>query len=253
MPASDTRPSRTAVVTGGAKGIGLACAQRLTDLGHRVVVTGRDESALAASGLAYVVADVGDESAVTSAHRRAEELVGPIEILVNNAGIAESAPIHRTSVEQWERHLAVNATGPFLWTRAVLPSMKARGWGRIVTVASIISHQGAPYVAAYAASKHAVLGLMRSVAAEVAGSGITANSVCPAYVRTEMTARTIANIVERTGRSAAEAEQSLVGHSLLGRLVEPAEVAAAVAYLCSPDAAAVNGQSIILDGGTIQQ
>lgn len=252
MPPSDPGP-RVALVTGGAKGIGLACAQRLAGDGHRVVVTGRDAGALKASGFSFVVADVADEAAVIAAHAEAERVAGPITILVNNAGMAQSAPVHRTTLQQWNDHLAVNATGPFLWTRAVLPAMRAAGWGRIVTVASVASHQGAPYIAAYAASKHAVLGLMRVVATEVAGTNITANSVCPAYVRTEMTGRTIHNIVERTGRDAADAERTLAGSTLLGRLVEPDEVAAAVAYLCSEQAAAVNGQSIVLDGGTIQQ
>ena len=245
MPASE----RLVLVTGGAKGIGLACARSLAGQGHRVVVTGRDEAALAASGFTFVVADVTDEAAVSAAC----DGIGPVDILVNNAGIAESAPLHRTSLEQWNHHLAVNATGPFLWSKALVPGMRQRGWGRVVTVASIASHVGAPYIAAYVASKHAVLGLMRSVAAEVAGSGVTANSVCPAYVRTEMTERTIANIVARTGRSTAEAERSLTEQSSLGRLIEPEEVAACVAYLCSDAAGAVNGQSVILDGGTIQQ
>ncbi len=244
MPASERR----AVVTGGAKGIGLACARRLASDGCHVVVTGRDEAALRASGFAYVVGDVADEATVADALGA----LGEVDILVNNAGIATSAPLGRTTLDSWNQHLAVNATGPFLWTRGVLDGMRSRHWGRIVTVASIASHQGAAYIAAYAASKHAVLGLMRAVAAEVAGTGVTANSVCPAYVRTEMTARTIANIVARTGCSPADAETSLVGNSRLGRLVEPAEVADAVAYLCSDAAAAVNGQSIVLDGGTIQ-
>jgi NAD(P)-dependent dehydrogenase (short-subunit alcohol dehydrogenase family) len=130
--------------------------------------------------------------------------------------------------------------------------MRDRDRGRIVTIASTSSHTGSPYVAAYAASKHAVLGLMRVVAAEVAGTGVTANSVCPTFVRTEMTERSIANIVERTGRNPTDTEQALASQSALGRLVEADEVAAAVLYLCSDAAASVNGQSIILDGGTIQ-
>jgi NAD(P)-dependent dehydrogenase (short-subunit alcohol dehydrogenase family) len=174
-------------------------------------------------------------------------------VLINNAGIAGSAPVHRIDLASWERMHRVNATGPLLCIQQVLPGMRDRGWGRIVTIASVASHQGAPYIAAYVASKHAVLGLMRSLSAEVAGTGITANSVCPGYVRTPMTERTIANIAEKTRRGEAEAREALVGHTRLGRLIEPEEVAAAVAYLVSESAAAVNGQSILIDGGDLQQ
>jgi NAD(P)-dependent dehydrogenase (short-subunit alcohol dehydrogenase family) len=240
--------TRTAVVTGGGKGIGLACSKVLA-AEHRVVVIGRDADALAASGCEYAVCDVTDESSVAECFGR----IGTVDILINNAGVSTSAPLHRVTLDDWNHAFAVNATGAFLCTRAVLPAMRAADWGRVVTIASIASHIGSAYIAAYTASKHAVLGLMRVVASEIAGTGVTANSVCPGYVRSEMTDRTIANIVQRTGRSAAEAELALVKGSSLGRLIEPDEVAAAVSYLCTADAAAVNGQSIILDGGTIQQ
>ena len=168
-------------------------------------------------------------------------------MLVNNAGVATSAPTGRTSIADWETSLRVNATGVFLCTRAVIDPMRARGWGRIVTVASVASHHGGPYISAYAASKHAALGFTRSVAAELRRTGVTANCVCPAYVRSEMTDRTIANIVSRTDRPADAAARALNG--ALGRLIEPDEVAAAVAYLVSESAAAINGQSIVIDGG----
>ena len=193
--------------------------------------------------------DVTDEASVADVLGA----IGPVDVLVNNAGAAASNPLARTSLDEWEDLLRINATGPFLCTRAVLPGMQQRGFGRIVTVASIAGHVGGRYVAAYTASKHAVVGLMRSVAAEVAGTGVTANSVCPAYVRSEMTERSVAAIVARTGRSAQQAEAALASASPLARLVEPDEVAAAVLYLASDDAGAVNGQSIILDGGGIQQ
>ena len=246
MSPSDS--ARTAVVTGGGKGIGRACSDALHAAGFRVVVLGRDQQALATTGCAIHVCDVTDEASVATVF----DQIGVVDVLVNNAGVSMSAAVHRTSIADWNEAFAVNATGAFLCTRAVLPGMRERGWGRIVTVASTSSHAGTPYIAAYAASKHAALGLMRVVAAEVAGTGITANTVCPTFVRTAMTERSIANIVERTGRSAQDAEQVLASQSALGRLVEPGEVAAAVAYLCSAAAAAVNGQSIILDGGTIQ-
>jgi NAD(P)-dependent dehydrogenase (short-subunit alcohol dehydrogenase family) len=174
-------------------------------------------------------------------------------VLVNNAGIAGSAPVHRIDLASWERMHRVNATGPLLCIQHVLPGMRERGWGRIVTIASVASHQGAPYIAAYVASKHAVLGLMRALSAELAGTGVTANSVCPGYVRTPMTERTIATIMEKTDRSEDEALAALVGDSRLGRLIEPEEVAAAVAYLVGEDASAVNGQSVLIDGGDLQR
>jgi NAD(P)-dependent dehydrogenase (short-subunit alcohol dehydrogenase family) len=171
-------------------------------------------------------------------------------VLVNNAGVSDSAPLKRTTLEQWETQLAVNATGGFLCTRAVLPGMVERGHGRVVTVASVASHVGSAYIAPYTASKHAVLGFMRAVAAEVAGTDVTANSVCPAYVRSDMTDRTIAAVEARTGR---DGEAALARMAPLGRLVEPEEVAFAVAFLASREASAINGQSLIMDGGGVQQ
>ena len=246
---------RRAVVTGGNKGIGRAVVGRLSADGFDVVAMGRDEEALgetaaeAGGRVETVVCDVADPASIATAFAAA----GTVDVLINNAGIADSAPVHRLDLASWERMHRVNATGPLLCIQQVLPGMRDRGWGRIVTIASVASHQGAPYIAAYVASKHAVLGLMRSLSAEVAGTGVTANSVCPGYVRTPMTDRTIANIAEKTQRGETEALEALVGHTRLGRLIEPEEVAAAVAYLVSESAAAVNGQSILIDGGDLQQ
>ncbi len=246
---------RRAVVTGGNKGIGRSVVAALHAAGYDVTAMGRDEAALAetaalAGGDIHTLeCDVADPESIAAAFAA----VGPVDVLVNNAGIADSAPIPRIDLDSWERMHRVNATGPLLCIQQVLPGMRERDWGRIVTVASVASHQGAPYIAAYTASKHAVLGLMRSLAAEVAGSGITANSVCPGYVRTPMTERTLANIMKKTGRGEDEAMQALIGHTRLGRLIEPEEVAACVRYLVSDHAAAVNGQSIIIEGGDFQQ
>ena len=246
---------RRAVVTGGNKGIGRAVVLALARDGFDVVAMGRDPSALAETAavaegtVSAVECDVSDPASVAGAFAS----LGPIDILVNNAGIAGSDPVHRIDLASWERMHRVNATGPLLCIQQVLGGMRERGWGRIITIASVASHQGAPYIAAYTASKHAVLGLMRSLSAELAGSGITANSVCPGYVRTPMTERTLANIIEKTGRSRDEALTALVGPTRLGRLIEPAEVAAAVRFLVGEDAAAVNGQSIIIEGGDFQQ
>ena len=180
------------------------------------------------------------------------ERTGPVDVLVNNAGLGSSAPLHRTTLDDWREHLDVNATGAFLCTRAVVGGMVERGTGRIVTVASVAGLAGARYTAAYAASKHAAIGLMRAAAAEVAGTGVTSNAVCPGWVRTDMTRRSVERIVEATGRSADEAEASLVAMFPLGRLLEPEEVAFAVEFLAAPEAGAINGQTLVLDGGGIQ-
>ena len=177
---------------------------------------------------------------------------GAVDVLVNNAGVSSSAPLARTTVAEWDAQLAVNATAAFLCTRAAMPAMVERGSGRIVTVASTAGLAGARYTGAYTASKHAAVGFTRAVAAEVAGTGVTANAVCPTFVRTDMTADSLRRITETTGRSAQEAEAALAAASPLGRLLDPDEVAFAVAFLAAPEAGAINGQTLILDGGGIQ-
>ena len=226
--------SRIVVVTGGAKGIGKAVADRFS--GDDVHAPGHDEL------------DVTNEEQVAAFFER----LGRVDVLVNNAGVAASASLWRTTLENWREHLDVNATGAFLCTRAVVGGMIERGDGRIVTVASVAGLAGSRYTAAYAASKHAAIGLMRATAAEVAGTGVTANAVCPAWVRTDMMRRTVENIVAKTGRTAEEAEAELLDMTPLGRMLEPEEVAAAVVYLASSEAAAINGQALVLDGGGLQ-
>ena len=228
--------SRVVVVTGGTRGIGRAVAERFAAAGERVVALGSEDC------------DVTDEPAVAATFER----IGPVDVLVNNAGVSASAPLARTTLDDWRRQIDVNATGAFLCTRAALPGMVERGTGRVVTVASTAGRAGARYTAAYSASKHAAVGLMRSVAAEVAGTGVTANAVCPAFVRTDMTMRSVERIVSATGRDEAQAEAALGEASPLGRLLEPEEVAFAVAFLAAAEAGAINGQTLILDGGGIQ-
>ncbi len=224
------------VVTGGTRGIGAAIADRFRSLGDTVLAPGRADC------------DVTSEEAVAAYFAT----VGPVDVLVNNAGISSSAPVSRTSLDDWRSQFEANATGAFLCTRAVLDGMRSRDSGRIVTVASTASHVGYRYTAGYTASKHAAVGFMRAVAAELAGTGVTANAVCPAFVRTDMTATSVERIVSRSGRSAAEAEAALAAASPLGRLLEPSEVAFAVSFLAAPEAAAINGQTLVLDGGGIQ-
>ena len=216
---------RTVVVTGGKRGIGAAISAAFAD--ERVI-------ALASADL-----DVTDEAAV----ERVFGEIGAVDVLVNNAGVSASAPLKRTTLAEWERQLAVNATGAFLCTRAVLEGMKERGSGRVVTVASVASHHGSRYTSGYTASKHAALGLVRAVAAEIAGTGVTCNAVCPAYVRSGMTDATIANIEARTGQ---DGEAALVAMSPLGRLIEPEEVAFAVRFFAADEAGAINGQSLLM-------
>jgi NAD(P)-dependent dehydrogenase (short-subunit alcohol dehydrogenase family) len=225
--------SRRVVVTGGARGIGAAVAARFEAAGDEVVAVGRAEC------------DVTDEQAVAALFER----VSPVDVLVNNAGVAGSAPLQRTTLDDWRAQIDVNATGAFLCTRAALPGMLERDSGRIVTVASRAGVAGSRYTSAYTASKHAAVGLTRAVAAEVAGTGVTANAVCPAFVRTDMTRESVQRIAARTGRSEAEGEAALAALSALGRLLEPEEVAFAVAFFAAPEAGAINGQTLVLDGG----
>jgi NAD(P)-dependent dehydrogenase (short-subunit alcohol dehydrogenase family) len=225
---------RTVVITGGHGGIAQALVKAFA--GDRVLAPSRAEC------------DVTDEESVRAYFAG----VGQVDVLVNNAGTSSSAPLARTSLTDWEHQVQVNGTGAFLCTRAVLPVMRENDSGRIVTVASTAGLIGARYTAAYTASKHAAVGLMRAVAAEVAATGITANAVCPTFVRTPMTEHTMNRITSATSLSPQQAEDALAKAAPLGRLLEPDEVAFAVRFLAAPEAGAINGQSLVLDGGGVQ-
>jgi NAD(P)-dependent dehydrogenase (short-subunit alcohol dehydrogenase family) len=248
--------SRTCLVTGASRGIGAAVAARLAGDGHRVALLARDAAVLDAararlpgSALA-VAADVTDARAVEAAVARVEQEWGPVEVLVSNAGTGFAAPLADTSDQDWARMLDLNLTAPFRLVRRVLPAMVERGWGRIVVVASVVAKRGEAQVAAYAAAKHGVLGLVRAAAAEVARSGVTVNAVCPGYVDSPMTDETVAAVAARTGRAEDEARAVLARRQPIGRLIDPAEVAEAVAF-CLVNGA-VTGQGINVDGGTVQ-
>jgi NAD(P)-dependent dehydrogenase (short-subunit alcohol dehydrogenase family) len=246
-----------ALVTGAARGIGAAIARTLAAEGAALTLLGRRRDALeqlaaelpGTHGVA--VADISDPQQVQAAFEQATAQRGPLAILVNNAGQAESAPFGKTSLELWNRMLAVNLTGTFVCTQAALPAMLAAGRGRIVNIASTAGQRGYAYVAAYAAAKHGVIGLTRSLALEVAKKGITVNAVCPGYTETDILRDSIANVVAKTGRSEDEARAQFAAGNPQQRIVQPEQVADAVRWLCGSGADAVTGQAISVSGGEV--
>ncbi|MEJ8856551.1 SDR family NAD(P)-dependent oxidoreductase [Variovorax robiniae] len=255
MPSLD---NRHAVVTGAARGIGAEIARTLAADGARLTLLGRQRETLQrladqlpGGGHFIAVADVADQASVTAAFAEARAALGPVAILVNNAGQAESAPFHKTSLELWQRMLAVNLTGSFLCAQAALPDMLEARWGRIVNIASTAGQRGYAYVSAYTAAKHGVVGLTRSLALEVARKGITVNAVCPGYTDTDILRDSVANVVAKTGRSADEALAEFASVNPQQRIVQPGEVANAVRWLCGEAAASVTGQSISVSGGEV--
>jgi NAD(P)-dependent dehydrogenase (short-subunit alcohol dehydrogenase family) len=249
----ETLQGKHAVVTGASRGIGLAIARALMAQGARITLMARDAQALEVTvaelggDTAWQAVDVTDAAGVSAAFARA----GAVDILVNNAGQAASAPFARTDAALWQRMLDVNLTGAYHCIQAALPGMLDAGWGRVVNVASTAGLTGYRYVAAYCAAKHGLVGLTRALALEVASRGVTVNAVCPGYTETDIVADAVANIVRRTGRTEEQARAELAAANPQGRLVQPDEVAHAVAWLCMPGAAAMNGQAIAVAGGEV--
>ena len=239
---------KTALITGGGRGIGRAIALAFARQGARIAVAARTAEQVKevaqeiGNDAIALICDVSDPESVTRMFTEMREQLGDADILVNNAGIAESATLVTTTDELWHRHLAINLSGTFYCTRAALPAMLKHGWGRVINVASIAGKTGAPYVAAYSASKHGVLGLTRSVALEVATTGITVNAICPGYVDTDMVSRGVKQITTKTGRTAEEALDSLKKMSPQNRLVTAEEVAAVALLLASDEGRGINGQ-----------
>lgn len=245
-----------AVITGGATGIGLAIARHLAAARVNVTLVSRNRERLETeagriTGARAIACDVSDGAAVERAFRQAQANSGRIDILVNNAGIVETAPFVKMQPDQFRRMLDVNLMGVFHASQAVLPGMLEAGWGRIVNVASTAGLKGYAYVSGYTASKHAVVGLTRSLALETARKGITVNAVCPGYTETEIVTEAIGNIASKTGRKPEEAKAELEAVNPQGRLVQPEEVASTVGWLCDPAQGAITGQAIAVAGGEV--
>jgi len=248
---------KVAVVTGAGSGIGAAIAKALAREGAGIALIGRNaaklerQAAELSADTFIAPADIADAESVHKAFARIRERFPRIDVLVNNAGQAESAPFSRTDAALWNRMLGVNLTGTYLCTHEVLPAMLKRDYGRVINVASTAGLIGYGYVSAYCAAKHGVIGLTRALALETAKTAVTVNALCPGYADTEITRGTIANIVAKTGKSEAEARAALTSHNPQGRLIQPEEVASAVLWLCLPGSESVTGQAIPIAGGEV--
>ena len=248
--------NRHAVVTGGGSGVGQATAVALAEAGAAVTVIGRRVEALVETAAQHEAitgygADVTDRESLEEALTSARAGAGPIDIMIASAGISNSAPFHRLAVEDLDQLMQVNVYGVFHAFQIAYNDLRNRDWGRLIAVASTAGMTGYPYVSHYCASKHAVVGLVRSLAQEAGRTGTTVNAVCPSYVDTPMTERTIQNIVDQTGMSEADALAALTASNPQGRLISPAEVAGSILYLCSDAAASVNGRALAIDGGEL--
>jgi len=256
-----TLSGRGAVITGGGRGIGRAVAWALAEEGAAIVVSARTTSEIeevaaelrdAGHQATAIACNVADEASVEAMAKDARGALGTVDILVNNAGVARSEPIKRLTLDEWNRIMTITATGTFLCTRAFLQEMVERRWGRIVNVASIAGLRGAKYISAYTASKHAQIGFTRATAIEVAGTGVTANAICPGYVATSMADRAVERIVDKADVSAEEALQSIIRTNPQKRIIQSEEIAHVARMLCTPGGEGINAQTLVIDGGQTQ-
>ncbi|MBS2035706.1 SDR family oxidoreductase [bacterium] len=245
--------SKRVLITGAGRGIGAAIAQEMAAAGHHVILSSRTAAEIEALAAQLqgeaIVADMSNPEDI----QRLTEKAGPVDILVNNAGTAISNPLHKITLEQWNHLLQLNLTGLMLCTQACMPHMLKSGWGRVINVASVAGLSAQKYLTAYAATKHAVIGLTRALADEVATKGVTVNAVCPGFVDTPMVQKSVENIIATTGRSREEAMASMTGTNPQGRLIESDEVAYAVAFLAHERARGVNGTCLVIDGGGLRR
>ena len=239
------------IVTGGGTGVGAATAHAFAKKGYEVTILGRTEASLAAQNLPYQLCDVTDQSAVQLAFERAQSRSGRVSVVIANAGAAESVPFNKMTPELLNQMLAVNLGGVVNCWQAGLSGMKSAGWGRLIAIASTAGLKGYPYVSAYCAAKHGVVGLTRALAVELGSSGITANAICPGFVETPLLQRSIDNIVEKTGMNPEKAAKSLRSGNPQGRFIQPDEVAATALWLASDAAASINGHALSVSGGEI--
>lgn len=245
MTSQSDPKQRTVFITGGGSGIGLAIARQFAANGDTVTVSGRNKKRLKETGLSFLEMDVTDEQSVIDGIKAA----GPIDIFIANAGAAATAPALKTKRETWDQMIAVNLTSTYLCAREVVPQMQSRGWGRFIAIASTASLKAYPYTGAYAAAKHGVLGWVKSLALELAKTGVTANAICPGFTDTPLVEDALDNIVAKTNKSREEALAAFVKDNPMGRLIKPEEVASAALWLASDGAASINGQAITIDGG----
>ncbi len=250
-----------ALITGGSRGIGAATSNALAALGASITLLARDVGKLKLQSdhlqhefdakVFYASADMTSEDDIADSFAQSVDANGPVDILVNNAGIGKSAPFHKMDLDFWQATLDLNLTGTFLCTKQVFDGMRERGYGRIVNIASTVGLRGYAYITAYTASKHAVVGLTRSLALEVVKKGVTVNAVCPGYTETDLVAEAIDNIVDASGRDGSEVKSEIENMSPMGRMVTPEEVAESVAWLCLPSSASITGQAIVVAGGSV--
>jgi 3-hydroxybutyrate dehydrogenase len=254
MAAESPLSGRHALITGGGTGIGAAAAERLNNLGARLSLLGRRMEPLQAVAESFggtaIQCDVTDPQRIAAAFDEARTANGPIDLLIVNAGVAESAPFHKMTRQSWDRIVGTNLTAAFDCSRAAIGDLLKSDNGRLVFVASVASLRGVPYAAHYAASKHGLLGLMRSLAAEYAKTNLTVNAVCPGYVDTPMTDQSVARVSEITGRSQGDSRDAITNMNASGRLVDPTAIGNIIAMLCLPLSRDINGAAVTIDGGT---